>query len=56
MSHPRRRAHDKHPTLIDLEAGMVTGIRQRLHIVRRPRPGVLDQRNAHARHLPAVPV
>ena len=53
MAHARRRAHDKHPTFVDLEAGMITGIWQRLDIVGCPWPGVLYQRNAHALHLPA---
>jgi len=29
-----RRAHDKNPTFVDLKAGMITGIRQRLDIIR----------------------
>ncbi len=41
MAHPRRRAHDKHPTFIDLEAGMITSIRERLNIISCPRPCVL---------------
>jgi len=55
MAHPRRRAHDKHPTFIDLEAGMITGIGQRLDIISCPRPGVLYQRDVHnltSRHHP----
>src|ERR1035441_2237907 len=52
MGHPRRRAHDKHPTFVDFEAGVVTEVWQRLDIVRCPWSGVLHQRNAHARHLP----
>ena len=47
MAHSRRRAHDKHPTLVDLEAGIVTGIGQRLHIIGCPWPGVVYQRDAH---------
>ena len=31
----------------DLEAGMITGIWQRLDIIGCPRPGVFGQRNAH---------
>jgi hypothetical protein len=27
MAHARRRAHDKNPTFVDLETGMITGIR-----------------------------
>jgi len=47
MAHARRRAHDKYATLVDLETGMITSIRQRLDIIRCPRPGVLRQRGAH---------
>ena len=41
MAHARRRAHDKNPTFVDLETGMITGIRQRLDIIGCPRPGVV---------------
>jgi len=47
VAHSRRRAHDKNSALVDLEAGMITGIGQRLDIIGRPRPGVLGQRDAH---------
>lgn len=47
MAHARCRAHDKHPTFVDLEAGMIIGIRQRLDIIGCPWPGVFCQRNAH---------
>jgi hypothetical protein len=47
MTHARCRAHYKYATLVDLETGMITSIRQRLDIIRRPRPGVLHQRGAH---------
>ena len=47
MAHSRRGAHDKNPTFVDLEAGMITGIRQRLNIIGCPRPGVFCQRDAH---------
>jgi hypothetical protein len=47
MTHARRRAHDKNSALIDLEAGMITGIRQRLDTTGRPRPGMVCQRDAH---------
>jgi hypothetical protein len=47
MAHSRRRAHDKHPSFIDLEARMITGIQQRLNILGSPRPGVFYQRDAH---------
>ena len=47
MAYSRRRAHDKNPTFVDLEAGMITGIRQRLNIIGCPRPGVVCQRVAH---------
>ena len=47
MAHTRRRAHNKNPTFIDLETGMITGIRQRLNIIGCPRPGMVCQRDAH---------
>ena len=47
MAFSRRRAHDKNPTFVDLETGMITGIRQRLNIIGRPRPGMVCQRDAH---------
>jgi hypothetical protein len=47
MACSRRRAGDKNPTFVDLKAGMVTGIRQRLGIIGCPRPGVFCQRDAH---------
>jgi hypothetical protein len=47
MACSRRRAHDKNPTFVDLKAGMITGIRQRLNIIGRPRPDVVCQRDAH---------
>jgi len=47
MACSRRRAHNKNPTFVDLETGMITGIRQRLDIIGCPRPGVVDQRDAH---------
>jgi hypothetical protein len=37
MACARRRAYDKNPTFVDLKAGMITSIRQRLNIG-RPRP------------------
>jgi hypothetical protein len=40
-------AHDKHPTFVDLKAGMITGIGQRPGIIGCPRPGVFCQRDAH---------
>ncbi len=48
MTHARRRAHDKNPSLVDLETGMITSIRQRLDIIGRPRPGMVCQRDAHS--------
>jgi hypothetical protein len=48
MACSRRRAHDKNPTSADLEAGMITGIRQRTVIIGCPRPGVFCQRDAHS--------
>jgi hypothetical protein len=41
MAHARRRAHDKYATFVDLETGMITSVRQRLDIIRRPGTGVL---------------
>jgi hypothetical protein len=48
MAHTRRRAHDKNPTFVDLEASMITGIWQRLDIIGCPWPGVFYQRDAHS--------
>jgi hypothetical protein len=46
MACSRRRARDKNPTVVDLKAGMITGIRQRPGIIGCPRPGVFCQRDA----------
>jgi hypothetical protein len=47
MACSRRRGHDKNPTVVDLKAGMITGIRERLNIIGCPRPGMSCQRDAH---------
>ena len=47
MTHARRRAHDKYSAFVDLETGMITGVRQRLDIISCPGAGVLHQRGAH---------
>jgi hypothetical protein len=47
MACSRRGSHDKNPTVVDLKAGMITSIRQRLNIIGRPRPGMFCQRDAH---------
>jgi hypothetical protein len=59
MAHSRRWAHDENPTFVDLEAGMITGIRQRLDIIGWP--GLRDrsrygQHRGRAGVWPAVPV
>ena len=52
--HAARHAFSKKPTFVDLETGMTTGIRQRLGIIGYPRPGVVDQRDAHNLKVPVT--
>jgi hypothetical protein len=46
VRNPGRGAHDQHSAVVDLEAGMVSLVGQRLDVVGRPRAGVFHQRNA----------
>jgi hypothetical protein len=47
MACSRRRAHDRNPTVVDLETGMITDIRQCLDIIGCSWPGMFCQRDGH---------
>jgi hypothetical protein len=46
-------AHDKHPTFVDLEAGMIIGIGQRPGIIGCPRPVCSASATLTSRRHPA---
>src|SRR5580658_3884877 len=44
----------KNSALVDLEMAMISRLRQRLDLIRGPRPDVIYQSNAHGVHLPPL--